>query len=105
MNLSTECDDDVIRFIELLTSKIGINKMVRITVTKSGDRFKNYNIDGKAISCENFLSDRVIQCINSINGKCVNFLNRHLAIYDALNFPHEDKYSFVMIHMSYEVIT
>ncbi len=111
-------DPDVLRFLELLCFKIGINALARITILEHANPdlklVRYYRADAELESdsasspSRNRLSEIVVSAklIDSVfqlalehEDSVIPFMHGKLAFYDAVNYQHENRRTFVLVFM------
>ena len=116
--MSEAFDPDVLRFLELLCFKIGIHALTRITVLEhanpdlklvryhradaelesdSGSSLSRNRLGKIVVSAK--LIDSVFQLALKHEDSAIPFMHEKLAFYDAVNYQHEHRRTFVLVFM------
>lgn len=109
---------ELARLLELVLQHIEFNQLARVTLRyRPGGATDDLEIrpwiggtvaapvaEPKTLAVAKPLGAQLRTYLLAHDGRCLRFLNRHLAIHDALEYTHEAKFSCVLCHLSFTLL-
>ncbi len=118
MDESFPCSEqpDLARLLESVLQHIDFNQVARVTLryrpSSTTDELEirawlgsmELTPNAKTLAVAKPLAAQLRAYLLAHNGRCLRFMNRHLAIHDTLDYPHEAKFSCVLCHLCFTLL-